>query len=383
VTTSNFWDVQTSGQAGSTGGEGKTTVEMQDPNTFMAAGWDSVGQPDGPHDLWAEPPGGGYPILWWQLSPLAKLPTFSGGSGEAGDPYRISTAAELNGIGHNPRLMGAHFVLVNDIDLGGIDFYIIGSQFCPFTGSFNGNAHIVSHLTITGEDYLGLFGRLGPGAEVKDLGVVDVNITGSGDYVGGLVGWKGGTLTRCHSTGTVSGSGYFVGGLVGSNNGTVTQCYSASAVSGTDFVGGLVGYNNEGSLTNCYSTGAVVGVWGVGGLVGYNYYGSAVTNCYSTGAVTGNTDVGGLVGWSADIDRWVPVTIVTNCFWDTQTSGQDTSDCGTGKTTSQMQRAKTFLEAGWDFVNETANGTEDIWWILEGKDYPRLWWERNDETSQF
>jgi len=22
-----------------------------------------------------------------------------------------------------------------------------------------------------------------------------------------------------------------------------------------------------------------------------------------------------------------------------------------------------------------ANGTEDIWWILEGKDYPRLWWE--------
>lgn len=21
------------------------------------------------------------------------------------------------------------------------------------------------------------------------------------------------------------------------------------------------------------------------------------------------------------------------------------------------------------------NGTDDIWWILEGKDYPRLWWE--------
>jgi hypothetical protein len=30
---------------------------------------------------------------------------------------------------------------------------------------------------------------------------------------------------------------------------------------------------------------------------------------------------------------------------------------------------------GWDFVGETVNGTEDIWWILEGKDYPRLWWE--------
>jgi len=27
----------------------------------------------------------------------------------------------------------------------------------------------------------------------------------------------------------------------------------------------------------------------------------------------------------------------------------------------------------WDFVDETANGTDDIWWILEGQDYPRLW----------
>jgi hypothetical protein len=48
----------------------------------------------------------------------------------------------------------------------------------------------------------------------------------------------------------------------------------------------------------------------------------------------------------------------------------------TDKTTAEMQRAKTFLDAGWDFVDETANGTEDLWWINEGKDYPRLWWER-------
>ncbi len=37
--------------------------------------------------------------------------------------------------------------------------------------------------------------------------------------------------------------------------------------------------------------------------------------------------------------------------------------------------AATFLDAGWDFLNETANGTDDIWRILEGQDYPRLWWE--------
>lgn len=40
-----------------------------------------------------------------------------------------------------------------------------------------------------------------------------------------------------------------------------------------------------------------------------------------------------------------------------------------------LQSASTFLDAGWDFGGETANGNEDIWWINEGKDYPRLWWE--------
>jgi hypothetical protein len=67
--------------------------------------------------------------------------------------------------------------------------------------------------------------------------------------------------------------------------------------------------------------------------------------------------------------------IALNSFWDTQTSGQRTSAGGTGKTTAEMQAAKTFLNAGWDFVSEAANGTADLWWILEGKDYPRLWWE--------
>jgi len=51
--------------------------------------------------------------------------------------------------------------------------------------------------------------------------------------------------------------------------------------------------------------------------------------------------------------------------------------------TAEMQTASTFLQAGWDFVDETANGTDDIWWILEGRDYPRLWWELiTDEPLQ-
>jgi hypothetical protein len=63
-------------------------------------------------------------------------------------------------------------------------------------------------------------------------------------------------------------------------------------------------------------------------------------------------------------------------------SGQPTSAGGTGLITAEMQTANTFLEAGWDFIDETENGTDDTWWILEGQDYPRLWWESSSELGE-
>ncbi|UCG57108.1 MAG: hypothetical protein JSU70_19860 [Phycisphaerales bacterium] len=33
------------------------------------------------------------------------------------------------------------------------------------------------------------------------------------------------------------------------------------------------------------------------------------------------------------------------------------------------------LDAGWDLVGESANGTEDIWLVIEGQDYPKLTWQ--------
>jgi len=46
-----------------------------------------------------------------------------------------------------------------------------------------------------------------------------------------------------------------------------------------------------------------------------------------------------------------------------------------GEATTLVEADGTDLTTSWDFIGETANGTEDIWWILEGRDYPRLWWE--------
>ena len=42
-------------------------------------------------------------------------------------------------------------------------------------------------------------------------------------------------------------------------------------------------------------------------------------------------------------------------------------------TTGEMQQQVNFVN--WDFVGEDINGTEDIWKIAEGFDYPRLRWE--------
>ena len=260
-------------------------------------------------------------------------------------------------------------------------------------------------------------------AEVRDLGIVDVNITGR-DIVGGLAGYNGdSSITKCYSSGTISASGSsdrwwlsggvgglvglnwgtvtdcyvngsvtiigedkFAGGLIGDNGGSVTQCFSAGSVSGNHSVGGLVG-TNPGEVTDCYSTTTVNGdssVNGnsvVGGLVGQNNkWGRGalepavgfIARCYSSGPVSGDGRVGGLVGWNAGI---YIEGVVSHSLWDVLTSGRTWSAGGTGKTTAEMHTGKTFLDAGWDFMSETTNGTEDIWWILEGKDYPRLSWE--------
>jgi hypothetical protein len=115
--------------------------------------------------------------------------------------------------------------------------------------------------------------------------------------------------------------------------------------------------------------GSAAGQFNAGGLIGENQ--GDVTQCYSTAVVSGRAHPGGLIG-SGVRKR------VESSFWDVQTSGQSTSIGGTGLTTYKMQTATVFLLAGWDFVGETQNGTEDFWWIVSGQGYPRLWWEAMD-----
>ncbi|MHC4584852.1 MAG: LamG domain-containing protein [Planctomycetota bacterium] len=317
---------------------------------------------------------------------------YSGGAGEPNDPYQIATAEDLMLLGENSEDYDKHFILTADIDLDPnlpgrkvFDKAVIAKTVMVrtrtggredgilFTGFFNGSGYKISHLTIRGGRNLGLFGRLGNGAEIKNLGVTDCNIVGF-DYIGGLVGENSGTVTNCYSTGTIDGN-EDVGGLVGSNRGYISQCYNTCTVSGYIAIGGLAGFNLS-RIANCYNSGAVSGIIeSIGGLVGINF--ASIDNCHSIGTVNDNWMAGGLVGYYS----LGTLGTVANCFWDVETSGQTTSGGGMGKTTAEMQMESTFTKAGWDFVAETENGTEDIWWIDEGQDYPRLWWEPSLERT--
>jgi rhodanese-related sulfurtransferase len=301
---------------------------------------------------------------------------YGGGTGEPNNPYLIYTAEQVNAIGAAPNDWDKHFKLISDIDLSGYlyDAALIAPdtdpcdpafQGTPFKGNFDGNGYTISHLTIQGGGYLGLFGRLDAGAVVESVRLVDANIAGS-DYVGALAGFSYGRIATSYTTGTVSGNNR-VGGFTGRNWGSITLSHNAAAVTGNNDVGGITAAN-YGNITTSYNTGALSANMDVGGIAGENY--GSIVMTYSTGAVSRSNRAGGLVGYN-----WQDATI-TASFWDMEASRLASSDGGIGKTTAEMQTAKTFLDAGWDFVDETKNGVEDIWRIFEGRDYPRLSWER-------
>ncbi len=173
-------------------------------------------------------------ILCSILQSSALSVEFSGGTGEPNDPYQIATAGDLIMLGDSPEHYGKHFILTADIDLDPnlpgrkifekaviapdtVDTSKLEFDDISFTGVFDGNGYTISNLTITGARYLGLFGRLGTGAKISNLGLEAIDVDGSGSYIGGLVGENYHcSIISSYSTGRVTGN-QCVGGLVGVN----------------------------------------------------------------------------------------------------------------------------------------------------------------------
>jgi len=199
-----------------------------------------------------------------------------------------------------------------------------------FTGSFDGQDYEVDGLTIdrSDEGFVGLFGSVDEEGVVENVGVTNADVKGE----------------------------VAVGGLVGYNDaGDVSESYVTGDVEGDFDVGGLVGFNDDGDVSESYSTGDVDGVEVVGGLVGFNDDGD-VSESYSTGDVKGEVAVGGLVGLGDDV--------VESSYWDTEVTGQDDSDAGTGLNTDEMTGdSATDNMSGFDFEST---------WVTVEEDYPAL-----------
>ena len=393
-TVASFWDVEASRQQSSAGGAGKSTEQMQQIGTYRAWGdGDSAG-------VWTIDDGNDYPRLAWEGRPGVPIGAVAmadvAGAGTADDPYLIYRAAELEAIAGEPNEWGRHFKLMADIDLmayPGVDFNGGPDGWHAFTGVFDGNGHTISNFTYRSDGWgsAGFFGYVespcarstrggvecdpnATGGVIKNLGLLNPVIDGRLEHqAGGLVGHLDmGTVCNCYvEGGLVLGGREETGGLVGGSYGTVRGCYVVGAtVIGTWGTGGVIG-GNVGDVRDCYGICTVIGETYVGGLVGDNFGRGPITNCFAAGRVVGTAEVGGLLGANEGG--------VTASFWDADVSGQAGSAGGTGLTTAEMMGAGVFLEAGWDFVGEVENGVEDIWWILEGEGYPRLWWEASDD----
>jgi len=143
------------------------------------------------------------------------------------------------------------------------------------------------------------------------------------------------------------------------------------SVTGSWNVGGLIGVSGwGGTVRECYSVGSGTAHYDIaGGLVGRND--GAVHKSFAASRVVGPSNTGGLVGRSR------PGNTVSDSFWDTETSGQATSDGGTGKTSTEMKDIATFTAAGWSIL-AVAPGQADTnrtWNIVDGQTYPFLSWQ--------
>ncbi|MHC4565931.1 MAG: GLUG motif-containing protein, partial [Planctomycetota bacterium] len=313
----SYWDAAVSGRSYSAGGRSKTTEQMMEIGTFR--GWGYLGE-------WVIDHGNDYPHLAWEgLSGEPVIDDsnrYAAGTGQPDDPYQIHTEEEFTNIGYHLGDWDSCFTLASNLDLRYVavgDVLPIGALRMPFTGSFDGNGHIVSNFVCLSdtESYYGVFGSIGPA--VSNTGVTytpkhDPNEAGSvtnlhlenvqvsANYcAGGLAGYNSGIVSNCSVSGSVIAVLKDAGGLMGYNAGWVSDCNVECSVASQRVAGGLIGHN-EGPVTACSAIGTVEGEgtnynWCAGGLIGDNF--DVVESCHFVGDVTGGSNTGGLTGVNA------------------------------------------------------------------------------------
>ncbi len=223
------------------------------------------------------------------LSAIVAAPSFYAsaavaGSGTAEDPYQIATAADIEDM-HN--LVKAdemvYFVQTADIDMSGVTTHYapVGAtgQAYNFPLNYDGRNHVIKNFAPTNDAFTGtdcyaqsVFGVFS--GELKNLGIVDINLNaannGRAGAIGGYLGQSAAKVdvtkvSNVYVTGKiVGGATNYTGGLFGTTGTAVelNNCYVNVEMVGTDggknaaFAGRL---NNPATINNCYIAGTVSG----------------------------------------------------------------------------------------------------------------------------
>lgn len=248
---------------------------------------------------------------------------FDGGSGTESDPYLISTAEQLRAIND---YLDCSFKLCADIDMADQGNWIpIGGVLGAFTGSLNGDNHIISNLktifspTTVSNGYYNPFGGLFhelSGASVKNLTIsnflVSIELVSSPsafrcNFIGGVASEAySSTIANCIVKGKIVDfdreRGLCAGGICAiSGNTTIENCISFCDTNSTacyTTYGGICGRSDGGLISNCTNYGSIESseCYGsvLGGIVGRSF--SRIQSSVNCGDITGHTD--GLSGWS-------------------------------------------------------------------------------------
>lgn len=242
-----------------------------------------------------------------------------------------------------------------------------------FLGNFDGDGHTIKgiRVSISGEEgFVGLFGRLGKGAVVKNLTLDDANITGP-QKTGGIAGInKGGIIYNCHVTSSVIINANnetwnsWHGGIVGSNesddgvSGKVSNCTSAAKltvgnIDTWNFYGGIAGQNMSGcTLDHNLVIGAIIPYADgkhYGAIVGQNESsGSLDHNYYADCTKKDNKDIGGCNGADVTTNDGAEIAIAlydsgTNATHNSMTITKYGND---GKTHNVILAGRTLYKDG-------------------------------------
>ncbi len=184
-----------------------------------------------------------------------------------GNEYYISSPGDLQLIAKlKGEWLKKTYYLSNNINMNDHEIIPIGTDSEPFTGTFEGNGHIIRNFKIDAKNgFVGFFGKIAENGKVCNLGIEDAEITGNTECNNsGLIAGKidDAVIENCYTSKCkIDLSGNNIGGIVGTVSGsdsTVRNCYSRADISvNGNNVGGIAGTVKGGNLQYIYFAGTL------------------------------------------------------------------------------------------------------------------------------